>query len=160
MKPRFETKPEFSVLGMASYYTMSTANEIPKLWDDFIPAINNIEHKIGNHCYGVCDMPKDLPEGSDFRYTACVEIEKKSKSIHEGMVVQIIPANDYVVFTHKGPISKINKTYDYIYKEWLPKSEYSTKPFIDFEFYGEKFNSENPMDENSEVDIFVTLIKK
>ena len=159
MKPRFEKKAEFSAIGIASFYKISEADQISELWDKFIPIMDKPEGRVGTHPLGICDMPESLPEDYDFRYVACVEVSNSCDTIPEGMVKCTIPTHEYSVFTHIGPITKIGDTFDYIHSQWLPASEFDDTPSGEFEFYGEKFKWENPMDENSEVDIYVAISK-
>lgn len=157
MKPRFEKKAEFSAVGLGSFYKISETHKISELWDKFIPRSGEPEGRIGTHSFGICDMPEDLPEDSDFRYVASVEVSVSCDNLPEGMVKCTIPAHEYAIFTHVGPITEIGDTFDYIHNEWLPASEFEDNPAGEFEYYGEKFNCENPMDENSEVDIYVAV---
>jgi len=159
MKPRFETRAGFCAIGLASFYKISETGKIPELWDNFISREEEPNGRLADHRFGICDMPEDVPEDFDFRYVACVEVSAFCDVLPEGMVKCTIPAHDYVVFTHKGPITEIGNTLDYVHSEWLPASEYDDTPSGEFEFYGENFNSKDPMDENSEVDIYVAVSK-
>jgi AraC family transcriptional regulator len=158
MKPRFETKAAFCAIGIASFYKISETGKIPELWDEFAAREDEPSDRVGNHWFGICDMPEDIPEDFDFRYVASVEVSGSCSVIPEGMVKCSLPAHDYAVFTHKGPITEIGKTFDYIHEEWLPESEYV--PCGEFEFYGDNFNCEDPMDKNSEVDLYIAISKK
>ena len=90
---------------------------------------------------------------------ACVEVKEK-ESTPEGMTAIEVPAKEYAVFTHKGAVNEIGKTYDYIYGTWLPESGYEADGSHDFEYYDERFNNENPMDPQSEVDLYIPVKKK
>lgn len=76
-------------------------------------------------------------------------------SLPQGMSWYRIPAGSYAVFTHKGPMTGLSDTYNYIFNEWLPGADYQYDPEkVDFEWYDSRFQ-EN--DENSEFDIYVPV---
>ena len=66
----------------------------------------------------------------------------------------IAPAK-YLKFTHKGPSAKVVVTYDFIYKHWLPNTDYRLTLPYNLEFYGEKFKG--PYHPESESDIFIPV---
>jgi AraC family transcriptional regulator len=75
--------------------------------------------------------------------------------VPEGMISRTIPASKYAVFTSKGPLANLSKTYNYIYGTWLPQSGCKLSQSSDFEFYDERFDPNN--DEKSEVDIYIPI---
>jgi AraC family transcriptional regulator len=52
-----------------------------------------------------------------------------------------IPEQKYAVFCQRDHISTIRSTWNAIWNEWLPNSEYEVADAPDFERYGEHFNS-------------------
>ena len=156
---RFVKISGFTAVGIARYYTLSETDQIGDLWDEFIPRRNDPSDRTGSHTLGICDLPADVPDEKEFRYIACVEVSAFSDDIPQGMVKTTIPPHDYAVFTHKGSIENIGETYDYIHSEWLPQSEFDS-PQGEFEYYDDRFNCEDPTDEDSEFDIYVAVIKK
>ena len=159
MKPRFVDKGEFTIVGLASYFSKSTTAEIPPLWCKFVQRVGELKNADPIVCYGYCDQPEDVPDGKEFRYMACVEV-KEQEDIPKDMTAVKVPAKQYAVFTHKGAVNEIGRTYDYIYGTWLPESGYEADGCHDFEYYDERFNSQNPMDPQSEVDVYVPVKKK
>lgn len=61
------------------------------------------------------------------------------------------------VSTHRGPLSKPGETYDPIYGEWIPASEYEYDDSNEIEWYDERFD---PDAEDAEFDIYVPIKKK
>ena len=51
-----------------------------------------------------------------------------------------IPEQKYAVFSQQDHISTIRSTWNTIWNEWLPNSEYEVADAADFEWYGEDFN--------------------
>lgn len=155
-EPKMMDKDEFHVVGLSGDFTAENTSEIPKLWERFIPRLGEIQNK-KEFCFGLCECGEE--EGKNFTYTAGFEVSSLD-NVPEGMVGKTIPQNHYGVFTHKGPISKIGQTFDSIYHKWLPNSPFKRGTGPDFEFYGEKFNGQNPEAPDSEVDIYMPLVKK
>ncbi|MFW5782299.1 MAG: GyrI-like domain-containing protein [Candidatus Muiribacteriaceae bacterium] len=76
----------------------------------------------------------------------------------DDMIGKTLPENSYAVFTHKGEVSKIKMTYEYIYTTWLPGSDYEPAGCYDFEMYDRDFKVEDP--ENSVMYICIPVKKK
>ena len=67
---------------------------------------------------------------------------------------KIIPENDYAVFTHQGSVHNIEMTYDQIYGNWLPRSEYTPTMDLDVSVVDIRFSGR---DEKSELDILIPV---
>ncbi|MTI66974.1 MAG: AraC family transcriptional regulator [Firmicutes bacterium] len=151
LEPKIITKKRFKVIGMR-YYGSNENSEIPCLWTEFYKRIGEIKERNANRALGVCEHVSNLSNLSKFRYIACVEVNSLG-SIPEKMVSHIVPTNQYVVFTHKGPASKLDKTYRYIHGIWFPKSNYEPINADDFELYDQRFNN----DKDSEMEIYIPI---
>ncbi|MBN2368424.1 AraC family transcriptional regulator [Candidatus Woesearchaeota archaeon] len=150
MEPKIVEKQGFDIVGMEVHTTMKNgkqAEDCPKVWIDFMKRINDVSNKTPGVCYGVCVMTNKV----DFDYIACVESDDKPP---EGMVKKAIPKSKYAVFTHKGHVSNIGKTWDYAYKEWLPRSNFKyNNEGLDFEYYDDRYTD----DEKNENDIYIPI---
>ncbi|MBN2422872.1 GyrI-like domain-containing protein [Candidatus Woesearchaeota archaeon] len=150
MQPKFIEKPEFKVVGLECRTTMKNGKhkqDCPKVWMDFMKRIKELPNKHDGVCYGVCIMENE----NDFRYIACVESDADAP---QGMVSEIIHASKYAVFTHKGKVGAIEKTWDYAYTKWLPKSgETINNDGICFELYDGRYKE----DDSNETDIYVPI---
>lgn len=74
------------------------------------------------------------------------------------MVGKTIPAHHYAVFTHRGAPVHLSRTFQTIFDEWFPQSDYCPADFFDFELYDERYD---PNDEPlSEIDIYIPVRKK
>ncbi|WP_158944117.1 GyrI-like domain-containing protein [Granulicella sp. S190] len=137
--PRFVDGTSMLLAGLRDHYTRATMQEIPKLWQRFVPYLDKLPEKISSVTYGIC-FP--LPEGFD--YLSAVEVNSASQLPKEFSVVAM-PVERYAVFTHRGHVSKLNETCRAIEQEWLPKSGFSFAlgapgaPGF-FERYGENFD--------------------
>lgn len=157
MTPRFEHKDEFTVVGIARQYTMST-NTIPQLWDDFMKRNTEVKHALCEAALGVCYYEPDYAAEKDTPFTYMAGwMVSKVEDIPQGMTARTIPANDYAVFEHIGALDTLQKTYDGIFREWLPTSEYEMSHTDDFEWYDERFKFGEP---DSVMEIWIPVKKK
>jgi AraC family transcriptional regulator len=73
--------------------------------------------------FGLSHDDPDITETSKLRYDACIVVDRSVEP--EGEVgVKTIAASKYAVFVHKGPYNKLNKSYNDIFRNWLPASQY------------------------------------
>jgi AraC family transcriptional regulator len=133
MEPEIVKKPAFSVVGLM-YFGKNENNEIPQVWQDYLPRTGEIEGKLGC-AYGLCG---DVAEGGRFQYMAGHEVENLD-AIPEGMERWDVPAQQYAVFP--CTLQTIHETYEYIFKTWFIQSEYERGDGPDFEFYSEEFDA-------------------
>lgn len=158
MEPKIITKDGFKIIGM-KIFGGNTNNEIKELWNQFIPRIGEIEHRLNKDIskdisYGMCYPTEDMNENGEFEYIASVEVNSLD-GIPQGMVGRTIPRQKYAVFTHKGIADRIKETYKYIYGAWQPKSDCELVKAPDFEYYDERFDADNQ--ENSEMYIYIPI---
>ncbi|MFC1819755.1 GyrI-like domain-containing protein [Thermodesulfobacteriota bacterium] len=154
MEPKIIIKDEFIIVGMR-YYGENRNNEIPQLWDRFIPRIHEIKNHINRELsYGICYPTEDESQNGEFEYIAAVEVGDLDE-IPDGMVMRTVPTQKYAVFVHKGPADKIKETYGVIYGTLLPKLGYDFAKAPDFEYYDDRFDEDNQ--ETSELDIYIPI---
>ncbi|MGM7684957.1 GyrI-like domain-containing protein [Cytobacillus sp. Hm23] len=156
LEPTIKEMDEMVVVGLECHTSMTEMqknNPIHGLWMDFMSLENSIPfRKDKNVTYGVCyDENK---ETGDFVYAAAVEVEKVDQ-LSDKLVTKTIPAQRYLVFTHKGLISELGKTFGYIFEDWLPQSNYEVVNSASFELYGERFLG--PDNDQSETDIYIPI---
>ncbi len=132
-------------------------NTIPSLWEKFMTRENEISKKKKGVYYGIADNMST--EAYEFDETIGVEVEE-FENIPKDMCTYIIPAQKYIVFTHKGllfdngGVSLVSRSYDYIYSKFLPTSEFKVNNDFNFELYDSRY-IENSND--SEFDIYVPI---
>ncbi len=158
MKVIVTEREPLKVVGMKISTTMKD-NSIPQLWNDFIARMEELaEIAVPDCSLGVClnEINADL-EGSDFfDYLAC-KVVKDDSIIPSGMEYREIPAQLVAVFTHFGSLESLGETYDYIYNEWLPDSEYKMAAADEVEWYDSRFKYG---DTESQMDIHIPIAKK
>lgn len=150
MEPQFVTKPAFTVVGLL-LHTSPMNPQIPGLWDQFVPRIDEIPHMTEPQVsYGLMDNFDFQQNRLD--YMAGCRVEHADK-LPAGMARWQIPANTYAVF--QATLSDIGETFDYIYNVWLPATgtQQAAGPY--FERYGESFNPHDP--KLAKLDIYIPV---
>ncbi|MFQ5813600.1 MAG: GyrI-like domain-containing protein [Anaerolineae bacterium] len=149
MEPKIVERSAFTVVGM-HYYGQNENNEIPQMWQEFGPRIQEIEHVVNPHvAYGISDNMDE--ETGEFDYVAGFEVSNAA-DIPEGMVSWEVPAGTYAVFTTTLP--RIGETFQHAYRTWMPEAGRQPTSGPDFELYDENFD---PQDPNSEFEVCVPI---
>ncbi|VVN98299.1 GyrI-like domain-containing protein [Pseudomonas fluorescens] len=135
-KPRFEHGHFLLIAGLGGRFTPETTKAIPDLWEKFIPEIGRVPGQKSEVTYGICCNPDGK---GGFEYIAGVEISKLDDLPDKYRWVEVQPQH-YAVFEHKGTLETLPKTFQYIWKTWLPQSGYQAADAPEFERYSEDFN--------------------
>lgn len=133
MEPKIVTRPAFTVVGM-KYRGKNEKNEIPMLWERFMPRSGEIKQRANPYGYGVMDNYDE--KTGEFDSLAAVEVQDAS-DIPEGMESWQVPEQTYAIFPCN--LKSIKQVFRQIYREWLPESGYQQTSGPDFEFYNESF---------------------
>lgn len=148
------TLPTITVVGLEYRGSRQHEGKIPALWGQFSQRQHEVPHRDGKAVtYGVCYANKDMIQNDDMIYIAGVPVTQVGE-LPEGMVSWQAKGGKFVSVTHKGPISKIRETLDFIHGTWLPKSGYDPDDRSDLELYDERFKFDDP---SSEFDLFVPI---
>lgn len=150
MQPQVVTKPAFTVVGLC-IHTLAKAAEIPLLWDQFVPRMDEVQHLAEPHVsYGLMDHFNQ--EIGELDYMAGNAVEQVI-DLPAGMARWDVPANTYAVF--ETTLATIGQTFDYIFGVWLLTSGYQQTAGPYFERYGENFSPDNPV-----LSIYIPVEKK
>lgn len=152
LKPKILHLGAFKIIGISRGFSQDLKETIPELLLEFYRRCREIKNRVGTHVYGIYEGSPDR-DNIEFIYTACAQTSHL-KEAPKGMVAKTIRASRYAVFTHKGKLTDIGHTVDYIWGTWLPKSGYARKEAPDFELFDERFNKKTM---EGEVDIFVPI---
>jgi AraC family transcriptional regulator len=142
--------------------TMSLAgNRTFELWKGFMPRRKEIRNTINNDLISmqVFDSSfnfRNFDPDRSFEKWAAVEVTGFS-NIPDGMETFLLPAGLYAVFVHRGPASEGEKTFRYIFGEWLPGSGFIIDNRPHFEVLGSKYKNEDP---SSEEEVYIPVISK
>lgn len=160
MKPRFETRDDFYLMGIGKIFERDKTKEIGELlWPQFLERFDEIPNKMGKVqesyvTYGVCkEIWKDNHLQDHFNYYAGVEVQEETTPL-DGMELIYVPSQTYAVFSHHGGLKDLNLTNQYIWGTWLPQSGHELAPASDLEVYPANFDPESS---DSSLEIWIPL---
>ncbi len=145
IEPRIETLGEKKLVG--KHLTMSFANnKTGDLWRSFMPMRKEIKNSISTDLYSLQLYSPDFfihfnPEAT-FEKWAAVEVSDFAH-IPDEMEAFRLTGGVYAVFLHKGS-STDTSTFQYIFRTWLPNSEYMLDDRPHFELLGAKYKNADP----------------
>lgn len=159
IEARIQALTEKKLIG--KHITMSFVdNKTFQLWNGFMPGRKEIKNSVDSDLYSLEVFPvgyfDHFNTENTFEKWAAVEVENFN-FIPSEMETLIIPDGLYAVFIHKGPQSEGHKTYNAIFAEWLPNSEYSVDYRPHFAVMNEKYKKEDP---DSEEEIWIPIKTK
>ncbi|MDB5256005.1 MAG: AraC family transcriptional regulator [Chitinophagaceae bacterium] len=157
-EPRFEQLIEKKLVG--KHLPMSLANNrTMELWQSFMPHRKNIPNSLSTDLYSlqIYDAAldfKDFNLQTVFEKWALVEVSDFNE-VPEGMEAFTLPGGWYAVFIHSG--LDFQPTFQKIFYEWLPASDYVLDQRPHFEILGAKYKNNSP---DSEEEVWVPVKKK
>jgi AraC family transcriptional regulator len=159
MEARIETLNEKKLIG--KHITMSfVENKTFQLWSSFMPERKEIQNSIDSNLYSLEVFPvgyfNHFDPKNTFEKWAAIEVSDFNE-VPLNMETLIIPTGKYAVFIHKGPATEADKTYHFIFTQWLPNSEYNVDERPHFAVMTEKYKKEDP---NSEEEIWIPVKNK
>jgi AraC family transcriptional regulator len=156
MQPQFVSIESKKLLGICLEMSLAE-NRTGELWRSFMPRLKEIETRVGNNLYSLQVYDEDYFQRFDprreFEKWALVEV-KNFSVIPDEMEPFELPGGLYAVFQHKGMGTEI---FQYIFSEWLPKSDYFLDNRPHFEILGEKYKQGSP---DSEEEIWIPVKSK
>lgn len=134
-------------------------NTLPKLWGQFNLIRKDIPTFQGARGFGICETDRTettLTNDGDIMFTEMVGIEiDKLDPLPYGVAIKTIEGGRYAVFTHKGTIETLLKTYEYIWGSWFLFTKEEIDDRKDLEIYDERFlGPDNPQ---SQIDIYIPI---
>lgn len=163
-QPQIVEKPILTVVGLETPFIHALSPDannhrvIGPLWDRFCHRAKEVAHRTGDEMYGIIySRPEsERSHPHELQYIAAVAVNSIDK-IPAGMTSRTIPAGTFAVFLHRGPITRIADTCRWIYRVWLPQSQWEHSQIADVEVYGERFNCES---ETSEMEYWISVRAK
>ncbi len=148
-EPKIVLNNEILVIGLMQIVKPGDKS-IHKLWRDLNSRKSEIVNAVKpNYMLGLSEYMPDITDESEFVYFACIEVDDLC-NIPQGMKTKVICPSKYAVFSHKGPIEELKKTYNYIYGAWLPYSGYELAELDTIELY-------YPYNNTSMLDIYIPI---
>jgi len=130
------------------------SEKLPPLWASFIPRMDEIPYRIGDKAYGVITTAQQK-DSELLEYYAAVAVSNRG-TVPEGMVYFELEAASYAKFKHIGYPERLDDTVNYIYSNWLMRSDYQHNYGADLEIYGDQYR---PDSADSIVEYAIPLIR-
>jgi AraC family transcriptional regulator len=158
MTPRIETLNEKKLVGRR--LTMSFADyKIGELWRTFLPGRKEIADILSNDLISLVvykpDHFTDFKPTNEFERWATVEVATFDKVPTE-METFVLQGGLYAVFDYKG-LNTDNAIFQYIFRTWLPSSDYVLDNRPHFEVLGDQYKNNDP---SSEEEIWIPIKTK
>lgn len=161
MEARMVQRQGMLLVGMACDVTLEDVQKrvTINLAEQFKERKSDISNMINaKEVFGVSTDPENYnPDTDEFEYFIGVEVASADE-MPEGMVHRVIPNNEFVVFTFKGPAENAGKVHNYLYTTWLNTNDYRLSDLYNIEVYDERFNG--PEAEESLTDLYFPVMKK
>jgi len=150
MEPRIEQTNEIRLIGKKMKMSMLN-DQTGKLWQQFMPERSKIENTVGEALYAVT-----IYDGTDYflKFDPSKEFDKWAaigvndhQSVPKGMDSLVIPAGKYAVFHYRGRPSEAGPVFQYIFREWIPNSDYKLDNRPHFALMGANYRGEDPASE-------------
>lgn len=126
--------PAFRAVGLR-IRTTSFSNDIPALWQRFMPLMDAITPSTPGISYGL--MGEHHADGT-FTYMAALAVDADTV-VDSALDTWLVPAQRYAVFETRMP--QLGETFERIHGELMPASglQYGQGP--SFEYYGPEFDT-------------------
>lgn len=155
--PEFVMLEETKVVGLRGTTSLSD-NRLPGLWEEFLRFHKDLFVAAGAG-YGICETQRTAytKDGDvSFSYMVGSPVydfdDLPSSSPLEQKVLQ---TGRYAVFTYRGTLANLSKTYQYIFGTWLQTTKAELDNREDFEVYKREALSFD--DTNNEVKIYIPV---
>ena len=156
MQPLIKSLSEKKLIGHSIEMSF-LENKTFHLWSGFMPKRKEIKNAVNANLYSLevySENHFDNFDPSDnFQKWAAVEVSD-FENVPTEMKKLIVPCGLYAVFLHSGPAAEAHKTYQYIFAEWLPNSEYIVDERPHFAIMDEKYKKDDP---DSEEEIWIPI---
>lgn len=157
MEPSIVHTKERSCIGISLHMDLVN-NLTATLWSSFMPRRKEIRNRVSRELISLQEYPPNYHTVFNpavvFKKWALAEVS----IVHDipmGMETFSIKEGIYAVFNHKGA-SWDASIFEYIYAEWLPKSQYLLDDRPHFEVLGATYKNN---DHNAEEEIWIPIKK-
>lgn len=156
-EPRIATLPPKKFIGQRVRMSL-TNNKTAMLFQGFMPRRREIVNTVSNDifCVQVYDSGFNIHDfGPETEHTKWAAVEVTHfDDVPPAMEILTLPGGLYAVFLHQGAANDFEKTFHFIYADWLPRSGYVLDAREHFEILGEKYKNNQP---DSEEEVWVPV---
>lgn len=143
--PHFETIPPCRLVGLSM--RMSVASDrTAELWRSFMPRRSEVRNQMNQELISMeifddtFELHTFTPQ-TEFEKWAAVRVTDFS-GVPDGMRTHTLSGGLYVAFKHIGPADKAAQALQYIFTEWLPRSDYERDRREHFEVMAPNYRSD------------------
>jgi AraC family transcriptional regulator len=145
MQPRIEIIAKKKLVGY--HLSMSLAdNRTYELWSRFMPRRKEIVNVVSEDLISMQVYEEAFSPHAGFQKWAVAEVTD-FENVPEGMDTFVLPAGMYAVFFYKGTPAGFGKTFEFIFRTWLPDSGYELDERPHFEVLGPRYKNNDPESE-------------
>lgn len=159
MQPRLETLAEKKLVGNRIEMSFSE-DKTYQLWRNFMSRRREIKNKVSSILYSVeVYAPQffdNFKPNAKFTKWATIEVADFDK-VPDNMETLTLPIGLYAVILHRGPASEGPRTYQYIFGNWLPNSDFLIDSRPHFAVMGDKYKKDDP---GSEEELWIPIKHK
>ncbi len=146
---------ELIIVGLP-YHGPGLSPEIGATWERFMPRLGEIRNvRQPVRVYGLCQYRPDADDDDGtIDYIAGAEVEAVEPPPPD-MVLRKVAPQSYAVFTHRGPVAELKRSFNYIFGTWFPQSSYEPAQADDLGVYDERFIAADSPE--SEFDLYIPV---
>ncbi len=158
--PKIVELPNIKTVGLRGQTTLRY-NVLPDLWQQFMTMADKIPNrKTNGYGFGICEACNEgnsiYHMNDDVRFSEVVAFEvTQYAALPKPFIPKTIKAGHYAVFTHRGSLRKLKKTFDYIWGTWFLNTKETLDQREDFELYDNRFLGYDHPD--SEIDLYIPI---
>lgn len=151
LEPEIVEIKEVKLAGVRGTTTLAD-NCLPDLWECYLQLRKNYSRTEADG-YSVCETDKAVyTEAGDVIFSVMIGSPAESFAvIPDAWIQKTIAAGKYAVFTHRGSLGNLDKTYDYIFGTWLLSGKGDLDEREDFEIYRSKITAYDHPDNTVEI---------
>lgn len=140
LRPEIVDQPELHLVGLRTRFfgpdseKNDMARKLPALWAAFLPRLDEVPGRLPGGCYGV--LLQTPARTDELEYWAAAPVAADAAPLPDGLERLRVPAARYARFEHRGHVSGLDRTVNYIYSSWLLGSGVRHSCGCDLEVYG------------------------
>ena len=152
IQPRIENLPQKKLIGIKLIMSLAN-NKTATLWQSFMPRRKEITNIKSTDLFSLQVYKEPISNiNQEFEKWALVEVSNFD-IVPKNMETFVLDSGLYAVFSYKG-LNTDPTIFNYIFTDWLPKSNFEIDNRPHFEKLGKKYKNNDP---NSEEEIWIPI---
>ena len=152
IQPRIENLSQKKLIGVKVVMSLAN-NKTATLWRSFMPRRKEITNTKSTDLFSLQVYNEPISNiNQEFEKWALVEVSNFD-NVPNNMETFVLENGLYAVFSYKG-LNTDTTIFNYIFTDWLPKSNFEIDNRPHFEILGKKYKNNDP---NSEEEIWIPI---